>query len=216
MQALFSENGRHSSYTRTLSDPGGENSIVMFKSSFPNSALEGNPNDPPGTYPADLFDAPHPCRMIHLKDRPSKIFLSALLLWLSMLACTLGQALLQTASPPAPVTAGKGAVLFAGTKSMGEKYWYGYIHPAGPDRVCVDAEVADFITCRDANSAPCPPQDFSGCCNESSGGWASMHGWWSNRFDTQFIFYKSCRPRPRGCRGDGSLTTATLRRAGHG
>jgi hypothetical protein len=47
MAALFSENGKHSSYTRTLADPGGENEIVMFKSCFPNSALEGSPNDPP-------------------------------------------------------------------------------------------------------------------------------------------------------------------------
>jgi hypothetical protein len=50
MNALFNENGQHSSYTRTLPDPGGENQIVMFKSCFPNSALEGNPNDPPGEY----------------------------------------------------------------------------------------------------------------------------------------------------------------------
>jgi len=46
MSALFGESGQNSSYTRTLSDPGGENEIVMFKSCFPNSALEGNPNDP--------------------------------------------------------------------------------------------------------------------------------------------------------------------------
>jgi hypothetical protein len=47
MEALFNENGQHASYTRTLSDPGGENEIIMFKSCFPNSALEGSPNDPP-------------------------------------------------------------------------------------------------------------------------------------------------------------------------
>ena len=50
MAALFSESGQNSSYTRTLSDPGGENQIILFKSCFPNSALEGRPNDPPGTY----------------------------------------------------------------------------------------------------------------------------------------------------------------------
>lgn len=50
MDALFNENGQNSSYTRTLDDPGGENQIIMFKSCFPNSALTGNPNDPPGTY----------------------------------------------------------------------------------------------------------------------------------------------------------------------
>ncbi len=47
MDALLDENGQHSSYTRTIFDPGGENEIIMFKSCFPNSALEGSPNDPP-------------------------------------------------------------------------------------------------------------------------------------------------------------------------
>lgn len=50
MDALLNENEQHASYTRTLADPGGENEIIMFKSCFPNSALEGNPNDPPGSY----------------------------------------------------------------------------------------------------------------------------------------------------------------------
>ena len=50
MDALFNENEQHSSYTRSLSDPGGENQIIMFKSCFPNSELTGSPNDPPGTY----------------------------------------------------------------------------------------------------------------------------------------------------------------------
>jgi len=50
MSALFNESAQNSSYKRTLSDPGGENLIVMFKSCFPNSELSGNPNDPPGTY----------------------------------------------------------------------------------------------------------------------------------------------------------------------
>ena len=50
MDALFNENNQHSSFTRNLSDPGGENEIIMFKSCFPNSDLYGNPNDPPGDY----------------------------------------------------------------------------------------------------------------------------------------------------------------------
>jgi len=45
--ALFTEYDQHSTYTRTLTDPGGENQIIMFKSCFPNSALDGNPDDPP-------------------------------------------------------------------------------------------------------------------------------------------------------------------------
>ncbi len=49
MQALLNESDQHSSYTRTLSDPGGENEVILFKSCFPNSALDGNPDDPPGT-----------------------------------------------------------------------------------------------------------------------------------------------------------------------
>ncbi len=50
MQTLFNESGQNSSYARSLDDPGGENEIIMFKSCFPNSALEGNPDDPPGDY----------------------------------------------------------------------------------------------------------------------------------------------------------------------
>jgi hypothetical protein len=45
--ALMHEGGQNSSYTRGSSDPGGENEIIMFKSCFPNSDLEGSPNDPP-------------------------------------------------------------------------------------------------------------------------------------------------------------------------
>ncbi|MFZ5855578.1 MAG: hypothetical protein ACOYZ6_02005 [Chloroflexota bacterium] len=51
MTALFNESDQNSSYTRTLADPGGENEIVMFKSCFPNSALEGSPLDPPDPNP---------------------------------------------------------------------------------------------------------------------------------------------------------------------
>jgi hypothetical protein len=47
LKALYKESGKHSPYTRTLSDPGGENQIIMFKSCFPNSNLEGRPTDPP-------------------------------------------------------------------------------------------------------------------------------------------------------------------------
>ena len=50
MEALFSESGQNASYTRTLADPGGENTIILFKSCFPNSDLYGSPEDRPGTY----------------------------------------------------------------------------------------------------------------------------------------------------------------------
>ena len=47
MNALFNESGQNSSYTRLPDDPGGENQIILFKSCFPNSALEGGPGDSP-------------------------------------------------------------------------------------------------------------------------------------------------------------------------
>ena len=47
LSELYAESGQNSSYSRLASDPGGENEIVMFKSCYPNSDLEGNPNDPP-------------------------------------------------------------------------------------------------------------------------------------------------------------------------
>jgi hypothetical protein len=50
MKALFNETEQHSVYTRQLTDPGGENTIILFKSCFPNSDLYGSPDDPPGTY----------------------------------------------------------------------------------------------------------------------------------------------------------------------
>jgi hypothetical protein len=84
---------------------------------------------------------------------------------------------------------GKQAVLFAGTKSNGEKYWYGYIHPDGPQSVCVDSNVTDFPTCRTADGGICPQADFSGCCDEESGTCASLRGWWSTRFDAEFILF---------------------------
>ncbi len=84
---------------------------------------------------------------------------------------------------------GESAVIFAGTKANGEKYWYGYIHPNGPDKVCVDANVTDFDTCRLADGNPCDSSDLDGCCNEDSVGCVSMRGWWSSRFDAEIIFY---------------------------
>ncbi len=49
LSALYTEYGDHSyNYSRlTDPDPGRENEIIMFKSCFPNSNLEGNPDDPP-------------------------------------------------------------------------------------------------------------------------------------------------------------------------
>ena len=59
MDALIAESEQHASYARLEQDPGGENSIILFKSCFPNSALEGNPQDPPtlGDNPLRGLDA---------------------------------------------------------------------------------------------------------------------------------------------------------------
>jgi len=86
-------------------------------------------------------------------------------------------------------SSGDQAVLFAGTKSNGEKYWYGYINPDGPQLACVDAEVIDFPTCRMADGSVCPQEDFSGCCDGANGACTSNRGWWSTHFDAQFILY---------------------------
>lgn len=53
LSALYAEDGQHCSYSRLASNPGGENTIVMFKSCFPNSNISGDPDDPPinGTNP---------------------------------------------------------------------------------------------------------------------------------------------------------------------
>ncbi len=84
---------------------------------------------------------------------------------------------------------GKAAVVFAGTKATGTKYWYGYINPAGPQYPCVDAHVTDFPTCRLADGSLCPPEDMTGCCDDQAGTCVSNRGWWSTRFDAQLIFY---------------------------
>jgi len=78
MNALFNEDGQNSYYTRTISDPGGENRIVMFKSCFPNSDLSGNPNDSPGTYEElSVSGAKYVYNEIlkYFKTRPDKLFI---------------------------------------------------------------------------------------------------------------------------------------------
>ena len=46
LSALYNESGQHSSYSRSSTDPGGENQVIMFKSCFPNSQLGGGVDDP--------------------------------------------------------------------------------------------------------------------------------------------------------------------------
>jgi hypothetical protein len=85
---------------------------------------------------------------------------------------------------------GRQAVLFAGTKSVGEKYWYGYMHPDGAQYVCVDDHAEDYEDmCRHADGSSCGSQDLVGCCDEAAGTCVSSRGWWSNRFSAQLILY---------------------------
>jgi len=80
---------------------------------------------------------------------------------------------------------GKSAVLFAGTKSIGAKYWYGFVNPQGPDKVCVHgASVGQFPACRLADGASCPASDMIECEGHND-----SRGWWSTRFAARFILY---------------------------
>jgi hypothetical protein len=78
LDALYNESGQNSAYTRTLSDPGGENEIILFKSCFPNSNLEGSPNDPatPGEYAYTVGSAKfiYNSLLDYFSSRPDKMF----------------------------------------------------------------------------------------------------------------------------------------------
>jgi len=83
------------------------------------------------------------------------------------------------------VNTGATAVIFAGTKSNGTKYWYGFANPAGPDFPCVEGEmVGDFTLCRLADGTPCPEEDFVECPDHND-----YRGWWSTNFEAWIIFY---------------------------
>ena len=80
---------------------------------------------------------------------------------------------------------GNTALLFAGTKSTGTKYWYGWVNPAGAELPCVEAAlIGQFTLCRLADGTPCPPEDLEECAGHND-----YRGWWSTRFDAQFILY---------------------------
>ena len=89
-----------------------------------------------------------------------------------------GAAWLTTAS-------GKSAVLFAGTKGVGSRFWYGFLNPAGPDLPCVAGDfVNEYTTCRLADGTPCPAGELVECT-----GHTSSRGWWSSRFAGRLILY---------------------------
>ncbi len=80
---------------------------------------------------------------------------------------------------------GKSAILFAGTKSNGAKYWYGWINPAGPELPCVaEAMIGDFTVCRMADGSACPAEDFVECSGHND-----YRGWWTTHFDASIILY---------------------------
>lgn len=82
-------------------------------------------------------------------------------------------------------SSGRSAVLFAGTKGIGERFWYGFLHPAGPDRPCVEgAFVNEYTTCRRADGTPCPAEELVEC-----EGHTSSRGWWSSRFVARLLLY---------------------------
>jgi hypothetical protein len=82
---------------------------------------------------------------------------------------------------------GKSALLFAGTKATGGKYWYGWAHPQDAETPCVETAFIDqFPVCRLADGTPCAAADLVGCSGHNE-----YRGWWSSRFDAQFILYDS-------------------------
>ena len=82
-------------------------------------------------------------------------------------------------------TGGKSAVLFAGTKGVGAKYWYGWVNPAGCEVPCVETAFVDvFPTCRQADGAFCPPEDLTGCEGHND-----YRGWWSSHMTAMIILY---------------------------
>jgi hypothetical protein len=80
---------------------------------------------------------------------------------------------------------GRMAVIFAGTKATGEKTWYGWRNPNGPEYPCIEAELRDqFTTCVLSTGISCPEEDLKGC-----NGHNDFRGWWSSAFEAQIIFY---------------------------
>jgi len=80
---------------------------------------------------------------------------------------------------------GRSAVLFAGTKGVGARYWYGFVNPGGPERSCVyGPSVGRFTACRLANGKACPRAEMTECSGHDA-----ARGWWSSRFEARFILY---------------------------
>ncbi len=84
MHAVYTENGQNvgdfGNWSRMGNDPGGENTIIIFKSCFPNSNLEGNPDDPPldvyndWEYSVANAKAVYLALLDYFRTRPDKLF----------------------------------------------------------------------------------------------------------------------------------------------
>lgn len=82
-------------------------------------------------------------------------------------------------------SSGRTAVIFAGTKGVGDRYWYGFSHPAGPDRPCVAGDfVGQFPVCRMADGRECGAEDLVECDGHNG-----VRGWWSSAFEAWIILY---------------------------
>ncbi len=80
---------------------------------------------------------------------------------------------------------GRTALVFAGTKSNGDKYWYGYRDLKDVNRPCVEVEIiGQFPLCRLRDGALCGNEDLKGCASHDE-----YRGWWSTHFDAELIFY---------------------------
>ena len=79
LAALYAENGQLSEYTRILSDPGGENQVILFKSCYPNSNLAGKPGDRPlrsGGLTVSNAKAIYDELLGYFSTRPDKLFVA--------------------------------------------------------------------------------------------------------------------------------------------
>lgn len=79
---------------------------------------------------------------------------------------------------------GRSAVVFAGTKGVGEYSWYGWLDPSGNRMPCVEMEPGGEPMCYRADGSPCPAELVRECA-----GHTSERGWWSARTAAQIILY---------------------------
>jgi hypothetical protein len=71
-----------------------------------------------------------------------------------------------------------------GNLAVGAKYWYGFANPKGSQFSCVHSAATEQWNCMTAGGGYCPKQNFKGCAGHNDN-----RGWWTNRFETQFILY---------------------------